>query len=235
MATTPTVSGYTSAQLAGNSSLFTVDPSANTVSGSIADGDWIVIIFSSQTNAGSTNTPTSPGDWTNIVPFATVGAGNMTFGVWVHKRLPGESTYSWNQTTDMAGQSNYKMCFIRGGGAISDWVIGAFDLRATTGTSTTNVAASVTTTANNSLALLLSGERTLAAETDAQVTCTTFTKIYFDNIIDSSLLIGTLDMATAGVTGSSTITYPNAQTNNGIAGIIGVPPAHTAETIAWLI
>lgn len=235
MATTPTISGFTSTQGAGNSSTFTVDPNTSVVSGGIVDGDVIVIVFSSQTNGASTNTPTSPGDWVNLVPFSTVGAGNMTFGVWAHKRLPGETTYSWSQTTSMGGQSNYKMCFIRGGGAIGDWITGTFDIRANTGTSTTNVAASITTVTNNSLALLLSGERTLTAETDAQVTCTTFTKIYFDNVIDSSLLIGTLDMSVAGATGSSTVTYPNTQANNGIAGIIGIPPANTAEAISWMV
>ena len=235
MAATPTIGGYTSAQGAGNSSTFTVDPTANVVSGGVIDGDWIVIIFSSQNSGPVTNTPTSPGDWTNLVPFGTVGSGTMTFGVWSHKRLPGESTYSWSQTTGMGNQTNYKMCFVRGGGAISDWITGTFDIRANTGTSTTNVAAGITTVTNNTLALLLSGERTLAAETEAQVTCTVFTKVYFDNIIDSSLLIATLDMATAGATGNSTVTYPNSQAKNGIAGIIGIPPANTAVAISWVV
>lgn len=235
MATTPTVSGYTSAQTAGGDSTFVVDPSANIVSGSIATDDWVVIIFSSQTNISATRIPTPPGDWTSILPFDRVGTGNMTFGIWAHRRLQGETTYTWSQDANSGG-SNYKMCFVRGAGDINTWITGAFTYRSNTGTSTTNVATSITTTTNNTLALLLSGERTTAAETDSQVTCTAFTKVYFDNVIDSSLLIGTLDMVSAGPTGSSTITYPNAQTNNGIAGIIGISPfISVSEPVAWLI
>lgn len=235
MAITPTLSGYTSAQTAGGSSTFTVDPSANVVSGSASDNDWIIIIFSSQSNLSNTKTPVPPGDWISIVPFDGVGAGNMTFGVWAHKKLPGETTYTWNQITTPSGGSNYKMCFVSGGGEVGDWTTGSFTIRVDTGTSTTNVASSITTTKANTLALLLSGERTTASETESQVTCTTFMKVYFDNVIDSSLLIGTLDMTTPGATGPSTVTYPNPQTNNGIAGIIGIPPVSTAEAIAWII
>lgn len=231
----PYVSGYTSAQGAGNTSTFTVNPSANVVSGSVADDDIIVIIFSSQNNGSVTNIPTPPGGWSNIVPFGTVGTNSTTFGVWAYRRVQGDTTYTWSQTINMGNQSNYKMCFIRKGSDISSWTIGSFDLRVDTGTTTTNVAASVVTTVDNSLGLLLSGERTTAAETDAQVTCSNFTKIRFDNVIDSSLFIGIKEVLTAGSTGSATVTYPNALAYNGIAGIIGIPPISTSQTISWMV
>lgn len=230
----PTIGGFTSTTISGNASTFDVRPDYHVVSGAAYPGDWIVAIFSSATNVGGTNIPTPPGGWTTIVSFTTVGSGTMCFGVYAHRREVGETAYTWSQTTGL-GQTNCRMIFVHGAADIGSWVLGAFDYRQNTGTTTTNVAASITTTATDSLALILGGERTLASETDAQVTFTNSTKFYYDDGSDHILVAATKDMPTPGATGSVTITFPNTHSFNGIAGILGIPPVSTMEPISWMV
>lgn len=230
----PTISGYSLATASGGGSSITIDPTANLTSGSLSNGDWIIVAFSSASNYAGTNVPTAPGDWTVIVPFTGVGSGTTTFGVWAHKRASGENTYTWSQTTSGGNFTYYRSFFVSGADDVSNWVIGSFDYRQNTGTTTTNVAASVTTSTADNLALLLSEERTLATETDPQVTCTNFTKFFFDNTYDHILVAGTKSMPSPGSTGSSTVTYPNAHNYNGIAGILGIPPADNAAGLMWV-
>ncbi|MGB4762613.1 MAG: hypothetical protein WBP12_04650 [Candidatus Saccharimonas sp.] len=229
----PVVNGYTSASTSGGSSSFTIDPSANVLSGGVSDGDWIFAVFTSASNTAALNIPTPPAGWTNIVPLVSVGSGTMSFGVWVHKRQVGETTYSWTQTTGQNGTYS-RLIFVGGADDVGAWTIGSFDFRQNTGTTTTNVAASITTTTNDSLALLLSGERTVTAESDAQVTCTNFTKLYFNNPVDHSLFVAVKSISTVASTGSSTVTYPNTHSFNGIAGIIGVTPFDNGAAIMWV-
>jgi len=200
----------------------------------VADGDWIIAVLTSASAAVNTNTPTAPGGWTNLVPFGTVGTGTMSFGVWAHLRGVGETSYTWSQT--IATITTYsRLVFVSGADDIANWTIGIFQNRETSVTTVTNVAPSITTTVDGSLALLLSGERTLATETDAQVTCDIFTKQWFENNVDHTLFVATQDMPTAGSTGTVTVTYPNAHAKNGIAGILGIPPAPPVTIpVAWL-
>lgn len=229
----PTLAGETLVTASGSSSSFTVDPTANVVNGIANTGDYILLVGTSAGTASTTKSPTPPGDWTTLVPFATVGSGTMSFGLWAHRKLDGETTYSWSQTTSQSNGFNYRLVFVRGGDDVSNWTQGAFDYRQNTGTTTTNVAASITTTVDNSLALLISAERTIATETSDQVTCTNFTKQYFENTYDQSTFYATKDMSVAGSTGSSTITYPNPHNYNGIAGILGIPPYDNAASLMW--
>lgn len=230
----PTLSGFTSGQQAGSLSTFTVDPTDNVVSGGVATGDWIIAVFGSSSNLATSNVPTPPAGWTTISSFINVESGNLTFGAWAQQRAAGESTYTWTQTTGMGNQCGYRLVFVRGASDVSNWTVGSFDFRANTGTTTTNVAASVTTTATDSLALVISQERTTAAEVDAQISCSNSTKTYFDNVIDYTLTIAKKDMPTIGSTGSVTITYPNTQANNGIAGILGIPPETNPADLMWV-
>lgn len=130
----PTISGYTSGQQAGASSTFVVDPTDNVVSGGVATGDWIIAVFGSSSNIGTSNTPTPPGGWITISSFINVGSGNMTFGVWAHQRAAGETTYTWSQTTGMGNNCGYRLVFVRGAEDIGFWTVGNFDFRADTGT-----------------------------------------------------------------------------------------------------
>ncbi|MGB4759610.1 MAG: glycerophosphodiester phosphodiesterase family protein [Candidatus Saccharimonadales bacterium] len=221
--TTPTIVGHTTSTGSGSSSSFTLDPDVNRTGFSIGTGDWILVVFTSASGISNTRQPTPPAGWTNLVPFATVGSGSMSFGVWAHKRVGGESTYAWTQTTAEANNTFSRMIFVRGADDIAHWITGTFQNRATSGTTTTNIAPSITAVSDHTLALLLSGERTVAAESDAQVTCDNFTKGWFENNADNTLFVANKDMVTAGATGSVTVTYPNSHAQNGIAGIIGIP------------
>lgn len=221
--TTPKIVGHTTGTSTTAASTLVLNPETNRVGFAVATNDWIIAILSSASNGGGTRQPTPSAGWTNIVPFGTVGTGSTTFGVWAHKRASGESTYSWTQTTAEASGTTIRMVFIRGADDIAHWITGTFQNRATSGTTTTNIAPSITAASDHTLALLISAERTTTTETDSQVTCDNFTKDWFDNTYDNSLFIANKDMTTAGATGSVTITYPNAHTQNGIAGIIGIP------------
>lgn len=221
----PSVVGHTTATAAGSSSTFTVNPSTNLVGGSVADNDWIIAVFSSASNVAGTRQPTPPSGWTQIVTMQNPGSGSYSFGVWAHQRQSGETTYTWSQTTAEPDGNYHRLIFIRDADDIANWVIGTIGTRAGSGGGAATTAPSVTTLTDDSLGLLIAGERTTAAETDPQVTCDNFTKAWFENNQDHSLFVGTKEMATAGATGTSTVTYPNTQSQNGIALILGIAGA----------
>lgn len=220
---TPTIIGHTTVRSSGSTSPYTVDPAVNLVNGPVATDDWILAVFTSDGNMASTKQPTPPAGWTNIVPLQAPGTGSYTFGVWAHKRVAGDTTYSWTQSTTETNNTNHRLIFVRGADDIAHWITGAIAKRAVTGETTTTTAQGVTTTTAHTLGLLLASERTTAVESDAQVTCDNFTKQWFENNVDHTLFVATKDMATAGATGSVTVTYPNAQAQNGIALILGIP------------
>lgn len=221
--TTPTIIGHTTAVSNGSASSITVNPETNRVGTAAATDDWIIAVLTSASGFAATRQPTPSAGWTNLVPFGTVGTGTMSFGVWAHKKAVGETTYAWTQTTAESNNSNIRMVFIRGADDITNWITGTFQNRATSATTTTNIAPSITAATDHTLALLLSAERTVAAEADADITCDNFTKDWFENTIDSTLFVANKDMVSAGATGSVTVTYLNAHSQNGIAGIIGIP------------
>ena len=221
--TTPTIVGHTTAQTTGAASTITLNPETNRVGFSSATNDWIILILTSAATSSGTRQPTPSAGWTNIVPFGTVGSGTMTFGVWAHKKASGESSYTWTQTTAEANNTISRMIFVRGADDIAHWITGTFQNRATSATTLTNIAPSVTAVTDHTLALLISAERTTATETDSQVTCDNFTKDWFDNVYDSTIFVANKDMVTAGATGSVTVTYPNSHSQNGVAGILAIP------------
>lgn len=221
--TTPVVIGHTTAKSSGSTSPFTVDPAFNLVNGSVATDDWILAVFTSDGNMASTKQPTPPAGWTNIVPLQAPGTGSYTFGVWAHKRLAGDTTYSWTQSTTETNNIYHRLIFVRGADDISHWITGTIAKRAVTAETTTTTAQGVTTTSDHTLGLLLASERTTAVETDTQVTCNNFTKQWFENNVDHTLFVATKDMVSPGATGSVTVTYPNAQAQNGIALQLAIP------------
>lgn len=231
----PYISGCTTNNPSGNLSNIYINPVLNLASGSLSDGDWIIVVLTSASGSSNTNIPSPPGDWTTLVAFTGVGSGTTCFGAWAHKRAAGETGYNWPQTTG-TNNTSYRSFYVSGAGDVSTWVIGSFNFRENTGTTSTNVAASITTVANDTFALMFSEERTIASETDAQVTCTNFNKIYFDNTnsLDHILIAATKNISSPGSTGSSTITYPNTHAYNGIAGIIGIPPIETLTPLMWV-
>lgn len=228
--TTPVVVGHTTASASGSGSPFTVDPTHNLVGSAVADDDWILAIFSSASNMVGTKQPTPPAGWTNILPLQDPGTGFVTYGIWAHQRASGETTYDWTQTTAEPDNTQHRLVFVRGADDIANWVIGTAGTRAGSGGTTDTTAPSVTTTLNHTLGLLLAGERTTATETDPQVTCDNFTKQWFENNVDHSLFVATKDMISPGATGDVTVSYPNVQSQNGIALILGIPGTPGSST-----
>lgn len=221
---TAVLSGMMPYRSNGGSATFGVDPNFGTITGSaIQNNDWMIVIFMCSASSGF-NIPSPPtSDWVNITPLGAVGSGTMIFGVWAKKRLSGETVYMWNQTTG-GGTTNHRIIWVTGGADISTWAVGSFVTREVNATNLTTVAPTVNTPGIDTLAVCVAGERTLASETDPQITVSNFTKVYFENSTgDTTMTVATRLFSTTGPTGSVTITYPNVHSYNGIAGIIAIP------------
>lgn len=212
----------------------TFNPTAPTHTGvlsgsAISTNQWMVVVLMAGSTLSGTQVPALPSGWTELVPFAQIGTGTSCFGVWAKQRLSGETTYSTtvNADTGRGAVAYYRTLWFSDALSVADWLTGTFAIRASNATTTTTVAPAVTTNHPDSLVLHLSGERTVAAETDAQVTVSAgFTKDLFNNSADGSLTVSHALVSTSGtVIGPVTTTYPNTHTNNGIAGLIVIPGA----------
>ena len=193
-------------------------------------GDWMILVMIGGSGMGDTNVPGDLSGWTIVRSFGySTGAGAFETGVWMKKREAGETSYDW--PLDGTGiQTSWHMVWYSGA---VDAFSGVFWDRNGHGTSTTNIAPSVTTTVDNSVVVSISTERTLAAETDSQITVDNgMTKRYYGAYPagdDRNINIADKTIATAGVSNNTTWTYPNTQTNNGIAGHIWFTPEAVGE------
>jgi hypothetical protein len=193
-------------------------------------GDWMILVMIGGSGMGDTNVPGDLSGWTIVRSFGySTGAGAFETGVWMKKREAGETSYDW--PLDGTGiQTSWHMVWYSGA---VDAFSGVFWDRNGHGTSTTNVAPSVTTTVDNSVVVSISTERTLAAETDSQIIVDNgMTKQYhgaYPAGDDRNINIADKTIATAGVSNNTTWTYPNTQTNNGIAGHIWFTPEAVGE------
>ncbi|MGB4957788.1 MAG: glycerophosphodiester phosphodiesterase family protein [Candidatus Saccharimonas sp.] len=198
-------------------------------------GDWMVVIMTVGTTLAGAQTPTASAGWTNLVPFAQVGSGTMCFGVWAKQRQVGETTYNWTINAD-TGHTNscvYQTLWFSGADDISNWLTGTFANRQTNGTTTTTVAPAITTNHADSYVLHISGERTVAAETEPQITVsgTGFSKVIHSAPFDLTVTCSARSVVTSGTnTGTVTTSYPNTHNYNGIAGLIAIPAAPPAPT-----
>lgn len=112
-----------------------------------------------------------------------------------------------------------------GGAEISDWEIGTFAPRVTNATTTTAVAPSVSSSARG-LAISIAAERTLAAETPAQLTVGNSEKVTdARNSQMSTTVVLAQKRVEVGPTGDVTFTFPNPHAQNGIAGTFIIPDA----------
>ncbi len=193
-------------------------------------GDWMILVMIGGSAMGDMNVPSDLAGWTVIRTFNyATGAGAFEAGIWMKRREAGETSYEWS--LDGAGyQASWHMVWYSGA---VDAFSGVFWDRNGHGTSTTNVAPSVTTTVDNSVVVSISTERTLAVETDSQITVDNgMTKQYYGaypNGDDRTVNIAQKTIVTAGSSGNTTWTYPNVQANNGIAGHIWFTPEAAGE------
>ena len=186
-----------------------------------ADGSWMVATIT----IGQTGvTVTPPTGWTKILTETVIGS---RIAVAFAKIKASGDTYTFTFSTSTGGTG----ILIGGAGAsaVSNWILGAATLRAASGGTNQNKAASVTTTVANSKALALSFEATGAAETGPP-SATAGWSLGLHQGQDtggSGIEANTImykDMATAGATGDVLFTYTNTQPSNGLAMQIALPP-----------
>lgn len=192
-----------------------------------AVGDWMVMIFTGGTGLAGVNVPGDLSGWTIVRSFAyPTGATAFETGIWMKRRESGDTDYVWPLNGGTSASSYWSLVWYKN---VAAAFAGTFWDRNGHGTTTTNVAPAVTTDTANSVVVSISTERTSAAETDSQITVANgMTKQYFVQQPvgsgDQNVSIADKTLVTAGTSGDTTWTYPNTQTNNGIAGHIWLTP-----------
>jgi hypothetical protein len=203
------------------------DPALVQTGAPIAAGDWMFLALGAQSAETNVKTPTIDSSWTTIRAWGTVTGGTSSFGLYARMRQAGDTTYDFPLTnTSRTNGLNARLVWGADAAGITDMVAGTFADRITNATSTTTLAPAITTTAANSLVLAFSMERTVAAETPGQITTNNgFTQVLCEQSADDGLTIAEKTMTTTGTAGATTFTYPNAHTNNGVAGMVALSPA----------
>ncbi len=186
-------------------------------------GDWMILIFTGGAAPVDSNYPGDLSGWTIVRSFAPMtGTTAFQTGVWMKRREIGETSYTW--PLDGTGYSVFwRLVWYSG---VSAAYAGVFWDRNGHATTTTNIAPSVTTTAANSVVVSISTERTVAAEIDTDIVVdNSMTKrFYVVGGGDQIVSIADNTLAATGSSGNTTWTYPNPQTNNGLAGHIWLEP-----------
>ncbi|MDB5160334.1 MAG: glycosyl hydrolase [Candidatus Saccharibacteria bacterium] len=203
----------------GQSNTLTVTPDST-----LSVGNWMILVLS--TISGTT--VTNPSGWTVLQSYTV--AGTLGVAIYAKVRAAGESTYS--VTLNANGVvSTLTLFWGNGADAISNWIIGTNMLRGSiTPTTTTNtVAPSITTTASNTLALVITTERTIADESGI-ISMAGATPWFYGKQSGSAQLetttIGIIAQTAPGATGDVTTVYPNTQAVNAMAIQIGIPPGN---------
>lgn len=190
-------------------------------------GDWMILVITGGAGPADTDMAGDGAGWTIVRSFAAMtGTTAFQTGIWIKRRELGETSYTW--PLDGTGYGVY-WHFLWYSGAENAYA-GTFWDRNGHATNLTNVAPSVTTTVNDSLVLSLSTERTVASETDSQITVDNgMTKRYFMTMPvsggDQTVSLADKTITTPAASGDTTWTYPNTQTNNGLAGHIWFTPS----------
>lgn len=220
--TLPTFVGHVDSYSTGTSTRV-MTPHAST-----ADGDLMIVVFGS--NGQTISPPTDVSHpWTALRASDTTGT--LTTSSWYRVRQAGETsagtTYAFTIGTG-ASSTNSILSYRGFDTTLSHMIIGTTGERATTGTSFTNVATSITTTSADNLVVVFSTERTTTSETGvSSISGATADFFIVQNGSTGleTLSVSHINKTTAGATGNVTITYPNTQTTNGLAWQVAIPPA----------
>lgn len=222
------------------------DPTANVIDVSsgvpsqfIQTGD-VMFMFFTFAQSGSLGTLTPPAGWVSV---ASGTAGTMAVAIYMKARESGDTTYSW--TIGAGAVPNVRFAWVRGA-SVTDFQSGTFHDRGTSGfgSSTTNIAESVTTLSADMMAFIFSFDKSNpngVARTEAQHSVSNFTKEavwandtategWTSTAVMETVLIGHKAMASTGATGTATVTYPYANGANGWSGIIALKPSAPLET-----
>lgn len=213
---------------------FTINMSAAETGTAIATGDFVFLWLQSSASVATTNTPTPPTGFVELVSWQAMGTSTTSsWALYVKKREVGDSNYTLHHSNINRANTAYCHVFwIDGAGAadIVDWVIGTNQSRATSGGTFSNIAPTVTTTGTDCMAFGFSTERTSASEvaTDLTVSGTGWTKrlaLLGAAASNGTLTIASKPMASAGATGNVTFTTINTQATNGAALQVIIPAA----------
>lgn len=233
------IKGYLTAQFSvASTNPATVNMSAGSSGTALATGDFVIMVLSSSGSTSTTNTPTPPSGFTELVTWQAMGTSTTTcWAIYAKKRASGDTNYSITQPNIGRTELVYGRCFwIDSAGAkdVSEWVVGTKNSRAASGGTFNTLAPSVTTAAANAMVLAFGLERTIAAETESQLTVsgTGWTKRLAtpsEFASNTSITIASKGMTSAGASGDVTFTNVNTQATNGAAIQIVIPEA-TAPT-----
>lgn len=225
-----TFSGYRYGSSGTSVTSITINPNAGG-SGSggsaCAVGDWMILVFTGGVGMASVNVPGDLSGWTIVRSFGyPTGATSFETGVWMKRRDSGDTDYAWPLNGGTTSSSYWTLVWYKN---VAAAYAGTFWDRNGHATTTTNIAPSVTTDTANSVVVSISTERTVAAETDSAITVdNAMTKQYFVQQPvgsgDQNVSIADKTLVSAGASGDTTWTYPNTQTNNGVAGHIWLTP-----------
>jgi len=195
-------------------------------------GDWMVLVFTGGSTMPNLNVPGDLTGWTIVRSFAVPnGATAFETGIWMKRREVGETNYSWPLNGGTLSSTYWTLMWYQN---VSAAFAGTFWDRNGNATSTTNIAPTVTTDRANSVVVSISTERTTAAEVDSSISVdNTMTKRLFTQQPtsggDQNVSVADKTLVSAGSSGDTTWTYPNSQTNNGIAGHIWFRPTVVAS------
>lgn len=229
----PQVRGYQAVKGTSTTDTFVVDPAApGQIGEPVQAGDWIIAVVLSSAPSTQTRLATPPAGWTTLHAMATIGTGTASVGVFATRRQAGDTDYVFAQSAGTA-LTVVRTFWGSGGRDVAEWIIGAAGTRENTApaNSLATTAPAVVSTLEQSLIVALAAERTLAAETDAQIQVAGAQKWFFDGAVqgtDTNLVVATLAAPTPGSYGPVTFTYPNAHAKNGFALAVAIPPLPVA-------
>jgi len=215
VASVPTRSGYVDFSSTYTNASFTVDPVVT-----IPVGSWMVVVIAYTNSVVAT----PPAGWTTLITQDTTG----TLQTAMFAKIKDNTDTNAFSITMSSGASTGNGVLLWGSGSapVSSWILGALGKRASNGTSTTTVTPTVTTTTVNTLELSISTERTTVIEADI-TSIVGATKWVFvpqpDGVKIQTITIGYATQAQPGVTTPVTVTYPNAQTTNGVGFQLAIP------------
>lgn len=206
---------------ASSSGAFNAQTTTTLALPSIAEGNWAI---ASYVVNSATRTATTPDGWTKLYGPVVMGARTAyVFGKYWHTGDLTSVTVTWSGTVSGHGQA------IWGTGGpknISEFVLGTGGLRSATGTSTTNVASSITVPAKSRV-FTFSFEASATAEAAISSVSNSVAQHNFvaqETTNLETLWVGSRAYPSGGASGNTTITYPNSDATNGWAVQIGIPP-----------
>lgn len=196
----------------------------------IQDGEWAFLSVMWLSSTPAINTPSG---WAILKAAETTGTRrNILYGKVWHT---GDPT---TVTIDVATVKSAVAFWLPGPtSSILDAIIGASRVRSTVGVSprTTNIAPSINVL-NNALAIAISHEATTTAESPNTISAVNNGFVEALYLAQSgstqieTIWVGQKTISPAGASGDTTITYRNAQDNNGWAIQIGIPAVVVVPT-----